>query len=128
MAQDNEKTGSIDFSKLEGTKANLYHNNRINQFQLGSVIFEVIENEDDGYRSSLKEVAILDTNAIKLSNNFLAEVVIKNGNKDNFEGWLIEDENDGHIWLKFGTDNVDDYYPTFTFYFNPKPKNGSSPF
>lgn len=28
---------------------------------------------------------------------------------------------DGHVWLEFGTSNCDDYYPSFTFRYHPRP-------
>lgn len=29
-------------------------------------------------------------------------------------------EDDGHVWLRIGTDNTDDYYPSFVFFYQPR--------
>lgn len=112
---------SINFERLIGSKASLYYNNLSNQFQLGSVIFEVIENEDDGYRSSMQEVRILSTDAARKDREYLGGVIIRDGDAGDFRGYEIVDENTGHVWLRFGTDHHDDYYPCFSFNFTPKP-------
>ena len=38
---------------------------------------------------------------------------------DDFFGWILEDVDDGHIWLTVGTDYGEDYYPCFTFRYEP---------
>jgi len=83
--------------------------------QLGSVIFEVIEDEDDGFRSSMEEVRIITREAKK--DIFLAEIVICSESDGTHS---LRDINDDHIWLNFGTDNSDNYYPSFIFSWNPK--------
>lgn len=35
------------------------------------------------------------------------------------EVWHLRDR-DGHVWLEWGTDNSDDWYPSFVFYYSPK--------
>ena len=37
----------------------------------------------------------------------------------NFDGYILKDPTNNHIWLAFGTDDVDDYYPCFKFAYNP---------
>ena len=111
---------TIDFDKLVGSKATLYKRNEQNCFQLGSVLFEIMEDESDGYRSAMQEARVLARDAN--GGERVGEVVIKN-QKDaqDFTGWELVDTNDGHIWLKFGTNNLDDYYPCFVFQWEPKP-------
>jgi hypothetical protein len=38
---------------------------------------------------------------------------------DNFNGYILRDVDTHHIWLVFGTNNADDYYPCFKFWYNP---------
>ena len=38
------------------------------------------------------------------------------------EGWQLVDVATGHVWLTFGTDRMDDYYPCFVFQWNPDPE------
>lgn len=120
MSETNQSLGSINFDQLSGLKASLYYNNHLNQFQLGSVVFEVLEDECDGYRSCLGEVKVLNANAERRPGDFLGGVIVEKVYENDFDGYHIVDDTDGHIWLTFGTDNVDDYYPSFRFYFTPK--------
>lgn len=111
---------SIDPDKLLGLKANLYYVNELNRFQLGSVLFEVIEDESDGYRSYYAQLQVIDTERKKNPGDFLAEVeIVKVNREQQFDGYQIQDA-DGHVWIEFGTDNYDDYYPCFVFNTNPK--------
>lgn len=41
--------------------------------------------------------------------------------EENFSGWVLEDVDTGHAWLTVGTDHGDDYYPCFTFRYQPDP-------
>jgi hypothetical protein len=104
---------SVNFDLLVGEEAKLYSCNDINCFQLGTVIFEVIEDEEDGYRSSMEEVAIVSNN--NSSNNFLDDVIINSPNI----GYTLNSKTIDHQWLEFGTGNADDYYPFFIFNWNP---------
>lgn len=110
---------SIDPDKLLGLKANLYYVNELNRFQLGSVLFEVIEDESDGYRSYFQELQVIDTERRKNPGDFLAEVTIEKVHEQDMDGYHIVDK-DGHVWVEFGTNNNDDYYPCFYFTTNPK--------
>jgi len=121
-----QKIQTIDFDKLVGLEASLYYNkdHSTNRFQLGSVIFEVIEDEDDGYRSSMQEVQIIDQNADRNPGDFLGIIQIRKNQFDSGntqETWSLVDPMDNHCWLSFGTDNTDDYYPCFIFYYKAKP-------
>jgi hypothetical protein len=49
----------------------------------------------------------------------LAMVTITAVSTDTFDGYDLTDD-DGHLWLRIGTDNMDDYYPCFTFDYYPK--------
>jgi hypothetical protein len=111
---------SVDVDKLVGLKANLYYCNLVNSFQLGSVIFEVIEDENDGYRSSFQELQVVRDDAEKRDRDFLAEVQILNVEHGEFKGYQVTGT-DGHVWVEFGTDYADDYYPCFVFNTTPKP-------
>lgn len=110
---------SIDFNLLVGQQAKLYlHKPDANCFQLGSVTFECIEDENDGYRSMMEEVKIKDTSASTGKNKFLALVTIGKEDGESSDIYKLTDDN-GHVWLKFGTDHTDDYYPCFVFRWQP---------
>lgn len=39
--------------------------------------------------------------------------------RSNFNGWILRDAETSHVWLTVGTDHGDDYYPCFTFRYEP---------
>lgn len=110
---------TVNFEKFAGSKASLYYNNHLNRFQLGDVEFEVMEDECDGYRSCLGEIKVIRVDAPRKDGDFLGIVNVQKVFENDFDGFHLVDES-GHIWLTFGTDNVDDYYPCFRFYFQAK--------
>lgn len=115
----------VNFEKLIGQKGSLYYNNTLNSFQLGSVLFEVVEDENDGYRSMMQEVKVVTTSAPKTE--LLAEVMITSCTSD-VSGFMLVDTLDNHVWLEFGTNYQYDYYPYFVFSWTPKlPPVSTSP-
>ncbi len=114
---------TINFDKLVGLTASLYYNkvHDLYRFQLGSVIFEVVEDENDGYRSSMQEVRVIDKNADRNEGDFLAIVRIEATNLHDRQSWTLIDQVDNHLWLEFGTRDMDDYYPSFIFDYSAKP-------
>ena len=91
-----------------------------NCFKLDKLVYEAVEDEDDGYRSCLNEVVLVDKGSMIFQRRMLARVVVGEADHGDFEGWQLIDAKDGHVWLRFGTDHVDDYYPMFTFEYQPK--------
>lgn len=85
-------------------------------------VIEVIENEDDGYRSFFEGIRKVDVPNLRFAPKPLAIVNIKNVNNGTFYGWNVISVNTNHVWVSFGTDNFDDYYPSFQFDYNPKDK------
>jgi len=120
VVDSQESIKFIDFSKLVGLQASLFYSNQLNLFQLGDVLFEVVEDENDGYRSSMKEVKILSQTKERKPSEYLAGIIIEVWDTDPYEGFQITDMSDGHIWLQFGTSYSDSYYPYFCFTFFPK--------
>jgi len=87
-------------------------------FKLGSIVFEALENPDDGYRSYLESCTITK-NTGTFFNQPLANVYYKNTySETDIEGFDLIDES-GHVWLTVGTD-YNDYYPYFVFCYEPK--------
>lgn len=115
-----------------------------NCFKVGSIVFEVLENPDDGYRSSMDMMLIhpnqdmsgfFDTplgtvrleRKIGISESFHDDAKPGSWNdrhgpteSDHYDGWCLIDTKDDHVWLEFGTKNYDDWYPMFWFYYRPK--------
>lgn len=108
----------FDLSTLIGETCSLYLCTTANSFQLGSIIFEAMEDEDDGYRSSLDYVMIRKIDQIR--GGKLADVIVESRDTHEQFGWRLVDVKDKHIWLEIGTDNSDNYYPSFIFDWTPK--------
>lgn len=99
-----------------------------NRFKWGGNVYEVVEDESDGYRSSLGELRDA-TQAADLGPFFrtsVAELTMRVGPElgryehqcDPDEIWQLVDAS-GVVWLTFGTENADDYYPSFCFRYTP---------
>lgn len=93
-----------------------------NRFKIGDVVYEALEDPDDGYRSYLTSVAVRDGGIFfpnPVATVTITECSEPEPNNDSFAGYAIKGE-DGHQWLKFGTDTSDNYYPCFVFRYTPK--------
>ena len=115
------------FSALKGMKLDYYGaDGGTHEFKLDDIVFKVLEDPDDGYRSQLGVIEYSSQSDGIFFQTPLAKVKIEEyegENKDHSqsnEGYRLIDVEDGHIWLEFGTDNTDDYYPFFVFRHFPK--------
>lgn len=95
-----------------------------NFFKLDDEIYEAIEDESDGYRSYLQEIKPTtdeeaEANLIFFQNP-VDTVKIVDVTDNTFNGYEIVSVDDGHVWLKVGTDNIDDYYPSCIINYNPR--------
>lgn len=119
---------------LEGVEADFY-GVADNCFMLDGIVFEAIEDPSDGYRSSLDHVRRIYDDKLPFPKQPLARIHIEHfhgrekAHPDQEEddwnlrernAWKFVDVADGHCWLVIGTDNTDDYYPSFMFRYNPK--------
>lgn len=84
------------------------------------VAFEVLEDEDDGYRSMMKDVKTVPAEAMAGFIFFPTAVARVTVEDDPYiDGYRLVDANTGHVWLRFGTDYADSYYPMFVFEYAP---------
>lgn len=104
-----------------------YEDCRVIRFRLDGVVYAAIEDPDDGYRSSLDRIVILEE---PMTNVFTPIDVIvyiktktideKSGEEDGDVSILeIVDRKNHKTVLEVGTDNTDDYYPYFVGVFSP---------
>jgi len=109
------KTENItDFDALNGKEFAFYGATE-QQFKIGSMIWEVLEDEEDGYRSCLGAIERKVSDAIFFKRSIAkVRVVVDDGD------YKLIDVKDGHEWLTFGTDHSDSYYPWFYFNYQPK--------
>lgn len=87
--------------------------------------FEAIEDENDGYRSSLDELKPVPLDGLIFFSTPIVNLTIQTVNNETeedqyglFYGYRFIDENK-HRWLLVGTSNNDDYYPSFTVAYDP---------
>lgn len=80
------------------------------------VAFEVVEDEEDGYRSSCGDVKSVPLEGRVFFNSPVATLTVQE--EPELVGHKLVDDA-GHAWLAFGTDDYDDYYPCFTFRYDP---------
>jgi predicted NAD-dependent protein-ADP-ribosyltransferase YbiA (DUF1768 family) len=89
-------------------------------FTLDGVTYQAVEDPSDGYRSSLREIFICDTEP---ANRFPAQRVKATwkepGSYDNDTVEFRSVASD-LIVMEVGTDHVNDYYPCFVSNFEPK--------
>jgi len=95
------------------------------RFCLNGVVYIAVEDPDDGYRSSMKELAEGDGVALK---NTFEGVHVDCVYQDKTTGYYSQecdilrlvDAETGEVVLEVGTDRTDDYYPSFVGSFNPE--------
>jgi len=107
-----------------------------NTFKVDDVVFRVLEDPNDGYRSCLGAIDYTtESDSIFFSQPIarvklvtFSRIIEERYDSGGFygapssEGYQLVDAEDGHVWLYFGTDNTDDYYPYFVFQYFPKEK------
>lgn len=108
-------------------------------FKVGDQVIEVLENPDDGYRSFLGGFLSHDESKFNFYTKPFARVRLEHCGTEaiqdpkypaedhgtvliesDFDGYKLVDVVDNHIWLEFGTNYSDDYYPCFVFSYTPK--------
>lgn len=90
-----------------------------NAFKLNSIVYEALEDEDDGYRSYLGSIELKDDHDYKFLRRPLGRVRIEREDEGRFDGYRFIDVVTNHTWLTIGTDDTDDYYPYFIFNYTP---------
>lgn len=97
-------------------------------FKVDGVVFEVLEDPDDGYRSHMAGVFARSEKGYNFYSKPFATVRLEKidvEERDDYScermhGYKLVDTADGHIWLTFGTEWYDDYYPMFVFVYTLK--------
>ena len=117
------------FLNLAGTVLDYYGaDGGDNTFKVDDVVFKVLEDPDDGYRSMLGAIDYTEEHNSIFFRQPIAKVRIETydgvdedeWSSQSNKGYQLVDVTDGHVWLRFGTHNYDDYYPMFIFRHTPK--------
>jgi hypothetical protein len=119
------------FAALEGMILEYFGaDDAANEFKVDGIIFKVLEDPNDGYRSCLGVIEYGEESDAIFFRKPLAKVRVETYeglDRDTYnsscQGYRLVDIEDGHTWLEFGTDNTDDYYPFFVFRHMPKEPN-----
>lgn len=129
MASANLPAGPCGFYGVDG-----------NRFKLDNTVYEAVEDESDGYRSMLDEIAIVADGSGLFLPKPLATVTVEEIETSGysgddlsrfgeigrgifeFRGFALIDVLDKHCWALIGTDRYVDYYPCFVFHYQPKPQ------
>ncbi len=98
-------------------------------FFLDDMAYMVFEDQNDGYRSCAGPIFSAKTDAYDVIPNYEyinRDVVVRHVKDSRYGGDaadIIEiiDVETAHVWLRVGTDNIDDYYPSFVAEWNPMP-------
>lgn len=105
-----------------------------NKFILNYNVYEAVEDPSDGYRSCLGAInRTFDEERHRWDDDAYVTVTLvtehhktEHDSEYQWEVYKLTDK-DGHVWLIFGTDNIDDYYPGFIFDYRPKPPAKAAP-
>lgn len=99
-----------------------YEDCEIIRFRLDGTVYTAIEDPSDGYRSSLDKLFVSPDEPMR---NIFPPVRVIGRKKEN-DRWGVNDvlqlvdQMTGLIVLEVGTDNTDDYYPSFVGSFSPE--------
>lgn len=125
LVGEHELSG-VDSGVLRVNKA--YTANRL-LFILDGVAYQAIEDEEDGYRSSMREISQVPLDEV--ANRFSPVRVVGVYEKapyDDLDGILkLIDCRTGRVVLEVGTDYTDIYYPSFVANFVPQAMALNSP-
>jgi hypothetical protein len=82
--------------------------------------FECMEDPCDGYRSHMDEIVRVPIEGHIFFPSTVAILTVERDDSDGegFSGYRLIAP-DGHVWLRFGTANINDYYPGFAFWYDP---------
>lgn len=92
------------------------------RFRLDGVAYTATEDPSDGYRSCLGTLFVSPDEPMR---NVFTPIKVLAKKKDN-EEWQVNDTLQlidmvtGKVVVEVGTDNTDDYYPSFVSYFAPE--------
>lgn len=93
-------------------------------FKLDDKIWEAVEDPNDGYRSCLEDIKLVNKGSVATGIYFQQPIaIVKVIESSEIHGYELVDVELPHTWLTFGTDNSDKYYPCFCFYYAPIPES-----
>ena len=94
------------------------------RFKLGfdddvTIVLEALEDPHDGYRSYLNCVRVNNVSDCIFFSTPVAKVHVEIIEMGRRTGYKLVDIETNHVWLTFGTNDSDSYYPYFFFEYDP---------
>ena len=127
-----------EYMKLIGCEFD-FHGAQDALVQLNGIVYEFLEDPDDGYRSHLGAVRISPASEHTgfFPNPVARVILVSTDNKESwpdewtpppedpyhdgpFSGFYLIDADDYHVWCQIGTEYGDSYYPCFVTHYSPK--------
>lgn len=115
---------AVDLSSEEvRTWGDEFEHAHVIRFRLDQVCYVAVEDPSDGYRSAMGEIHIEESPNMK--NEFIGIDVFCRHKTDGSDGSSSDtiqcfDVKNGKLVLEVGTENTDDYYPSFIASFIPE--------
>jgi hypothetical protein len=112
----------VDFDSQQVESYDGMETAEVCRFRLDGEIYVAVEDPEDGYRSSMREIVLAPNDVMK---NTFDPVPVFCVHKTSDDGDLcdlleIRDAKTSKLILVVGTDDIDDYYPGFISYFTPE--------
>ena len=127
-----------EYMKLIGCEFD-FHGAQGSIVRLNDIVYEFLEDPDDGYRSHLGAVRITPASQHTgfFPNPVAKVILVSTDDQDSwpedwtppptepyhdgpFSGFFLVDSDDYHIWAQIGTEYGDSYYPCFVTHYSPK--------
>lgn len=120
----------VDFVNEEvKTWGDNYEPCQVMRFRLDGIVYQVVEDPSDGYRSSMREISVAE---LPITNEFEGVRVVgrhdTGDTHDRNDILVLTDVVTGKDVLWAGTSNFDDYYPSFVANFTPENMEINQPF
>ena len=107
----------VDYGIVDDMANSGYDFTNVISFRLDGIVYTATEDPDDGYRSSMRNLIVNKSSAIKNSFEPI-QVIAKMSDCGNI--LLVTDPLTDEVVLEVGTDYSSDYYPSFVSNFNPE--------
>ena len=112
---------TVDLPEWEG--ADTLESCNVCRFRLNGTVYVVVEDPSDGYRSSMRAIKVAPKRT-RMANRFPpVQVLCRHKDRSGYnQSDLLEliDVITAKVVLEVGTDNSDDYYPSFVANFQPE--------
>lgn len=97
-----------------------YEDCQVVRFRLDGITYMAVENPDDGYRSMMRGLFVVEDDVKNKFSRVQVNGVMRKGSYTVDDVLQLWDVKSGKLVLEVGTGNIDDYYPSFVGAFYPE--------